>query len=261
MYKTTLVNLAADASRATLELGRKSVGELTKPAALLLLNRFLALDPLQNFEADPEIIFESRRRKRLVRLSAGKLCLYDPSNSLAVALVLSPDEILAELDNAGPPPNSLPTLTARQAAPLRLTAPPVLLALLRPVQRASLATLAIGLASYLLVAWFPGASPVTAARFTPLVEDQAYADQLARLAGVYLTGNRPGDHGIVVGADGALKIFELNGASAPSLIRDTIRLGHIDGHLAGLTNQPGGALGLTGINSLIYCGESYRRVP
>ena len=262
MFKTILVNLEADATRASVELGRRSLGELPPKDVLVLLERFRMLDQLQNFEADPEIILETRRRKRVVRVNVGNLCLYDPSNILASAHVLSPEEIIAELDRTAAVPvrhsaadteDFLANLRRKRTVPR-----PVLP--LRPGPRAGLAAAAILLAGYLAYAYL-ATTPAAGASFAPLAAGGEYDALQENLVGVYMTGNQPGDHGIVLDTGGALKIFELTAQGAPSLIRDTYRLGRIGGPVCALCTQPGGPIWIKGRDSVEYCGETYKRLP
>jgi hypothetical protein len=264
MFKITLINLAKDATQASRDLGRQNLGDVPPAETRLLLERFQGLDFIQNFEADPEILLETRRYKRVVRVNHGKLCLYNPGNHLESGLQLTPDEIIAELDGSTAA-RSARSLFAEPPSPLlalrREPATPGLTLPLRPRLRASLAALALGLAGYLAYAALSAEPASAAERFEPLIESKQNESLLTNLVGVYMTGNRPGDHGLVLDAGGALKLFELNSLGAPSLIRDTYRVGRIDGMLCGLCNQPGGPIWMNGRDTLTYCGETYRRLP
>lgn len=83
----------------------------------------------------------------------------------------------------------------------------------------------------------------------------------AALTGVYLTGSEPGQHGIVVGEPGELKIFELGAVEAPRVVHADYRLGRVGGKLCLATNQPGGLIEVAADGNLVYGGEVYQRIP
>ena len=56
IFNVTLVNLDADARTAVPDQGRLSLGKLTTDQLIALLEAFRELDPLQNLEAEPEIL-------------------------------------------------------------------------------------------------------------------------------------------------------------------------------------------------------------
>ena len=85
---------------------------------------------------------------------------------------------------------------------------------------------------------------------------------LARsLTGVYLTGSEPGQHGIVLGGPGELKLFELAAIEAPRVVFATYELERVGPMLCLATDQPGGMIEVPGNDTLVYCGEIYQRIP
>ena len=83
----------------------------------------------------------------------------------------------------------------------------------------------------------------------------------SRLAGVYLTGNEPGQHGIVVTGPGELKLFELGAVEAPRVVYAAYQLGRVGPLLCLATDQPGGVIEVTDDGNLTYGGETYLRIP
>jgi hypothetical protein len=98
------------------------------------------------------------------------------------------------------------------------------------------------------------------ALFHPLAPAESAELQLS-LPGVYMTGNQPGQHGIVFLTNGELKLFELSARTAPRLVYASGKLGRAGTQLAVATDQPGGSIMVTDRDTLVYCGEVYRRIP
>jgi len=83
----------------------------------------------------------------------------------------------------------------------------------------------------------------------------------AALTGVYLTGSEPGQHGIVIMGPGEMKLFELAAVEAPRVVYAGYRPGRIGEKLCLATDQPGGVIEIAADGSLVYCGETYQRIP
>ena len=78
---------------------------------------------------------------------------------------------------------------------------------------------------------------------------------------MYLTGNEPGQHGIVVDQSGELKLFELGAVAAPRVVHALAVLGRRQAQLCYQTDQLGGLIEIKNYETLIYCGETYARLP
>lgn len=264
MFRTTLINWDHETAQAALEMPPRPLGLLSAGEVRALLEQFRALDAIQNAEVDPEIHLEVRRHKHVVRTGQGRLFLSDPRNMFEPALVLTIDEIIAELDGSAAAartraPFVAPHNTAEEptvVAPMPRPVSP-----LRPYHRMALAGLAFCLAGYLVHAHLAGDPGAPAVDFEPLTDEQQIESQRESLAGVYMTGSLPGHHGIALSADGTMKLFQLNSQGTPSLIQDTYRVGRVEGAPAMLSHQPGGVLRMRGAKTLVFCGESYQRLP
>ena len=76
-----------------------------------------------------------------------------------------------------------------------------------------------------------------------------------------MTGTNPGAHGVALAADGKLKLFQNNDEGAPSLIRDTYRVGKLGTQIAVRGTSSKVTLRFASAGLLTTGGETYRRVP
>lgn len=262
MFNVTLVNLARDARSAAAGLGATKLERIPASEFAALLESFRGLDPLQN-TADPEIRVVTSQGSFLIRTERGKLFLYDARDRTAPAHELPVSEIIAELDGtAAAARTALPFAlyaAAEARAPGQGSASGIAASPARRPPVIRLAICLVLLMAVIALRYWPGRLAV----HPPLdtvgsVEQAGLRDSLT---GVYMTGSQPGDHGIVVLDNGGLKIFQLNAQTAPSVIYDTYALGRLGAKLCLVTNQPGGLIEVNGRDTLLYCGETYQRIP
>lgn len=267
MFRVTLVNLSPDLTSASLGLGRSSLGELPRERVIALLDAFRSLDPVENFDAEPEIVLETRSAKFLVRMVRHRLYLYNPRRIDEPALELSAEQITAEVDGSAAARRTLapfhsrivPASAAdRPAVPLPPPRPPE--NLLTSRQRLAFAAALVVLCGYVAYPSFLSKPPDPAAAFTPLADSERARALKEQFAGVFVTGNDPGDRGIALSADGTIRLFELNDDSEPSLVQSTFRVGQIAGAVALRGREIGGPILPQGRTALAYAGEIYRRV-
>ena len=263
MYDVTLVNLAADARSAAVTLSPIDRPGLSTEEMRRLLQDFCELDPVQNSVADPEIRVQTRSGKYLLRTGQKKLFLYDILSRERPALVLTVPEVIAELDGSAAAAR-LPLLEAPlpplvEENPTWAATPPSPAPANRKLLGGMFAVAGLLLGAIVFLA-LPADEADLSPPFSPL-EPAELAALRPSLAGVYMTGSQPGQHGIVIMAGGDLKIFELNAQVAPSVILDTFELGRLGPKLCLATNQPGGFIEVTGRDTLVYCGEIYQRIP
>lgn len=263
MYQVTLIHLSPDARTAdvTFEVEpsrARSVEEITA-----LLEAFRGIDPLQNADADPEIILQHRGARYVVRTSQGRLLFSDSRDITLPTLTLSPAEILAELDGSAAAARTrspfsmakLPESDDGSAAEITKTA--TAFPVKRRIRLAALSTVvALLLGGIAALVFLRGAEPKSDLAPIPATERTA----TARLVeGVYVTGGVAGDRGIVVGADGAIRIFELNTGSAPNFVHGTWQAGRINGALSLLVPELRTVVTIVDRETVVYCGERYRR--
>lgn len=246
MFRVTLVNLDDDVTHATPDSGSCEIAEVRSDEVIDLLERFCAVDAVENLKSDPEIIFEYRRNKYVVRTGQGRLHLYDPRRPLEPALVLTPAEVLAEIDGSAAAARRRASVAAAEWASSDLvdlpSAPPPRAALRLP-HRIAFVAAAVCFGGYTAYCQFSAARSVPPVTFEPVSDPREVEAYRSDYAGVYMTGSQPGHHGIALNADGTMKLFQVNPQGPPGLIQDTYRLGRVDGHLCALGTQRGGEIG------------------
>ena len=285
MYHVTLANLTADARTIDIlaEIEKRDVSEDELRA--LLLN-FIELDPVANADVDAEVRVRVRRESYRLRTAQKKLVLSNVLERDQPGQVMTVDEAMDEMHGSAASEPVDPVIESRvQAVPVasaaeaeddtyvsplqpfdygnRVDMTPV--AAPPPVPRNWRLTIALAsvmgllLAAEIFFAWPPdkGHSPDG---FIALDSTDAATAQTP-LTGVYLTGSEAGQHGIVVGGPGELKLFELAAVEAPRVVNASYRLGRVDNKLWFATDQPGGGIEVAADGSLVYCGETYRRIP
>lgn len=263
LYHVILINLAPDARSfaALSHIERREVG--TEELELLLRN-FCEVDPMENTSADAEIRVQVRRESYLLRTEQKKLILYDVHRRDLPAQVFSVEEVMAELDGSAAATRNQSVKEARaeiesggSTLPLLPPAPPAVASKPRLI---ALAVTAVVLLAGIVFLAGPSGRDGRPEGFVQL-EPAERVGLEARLNGVYLTGNEPGQHGIVVAGPRELKLFELGAVEAPRVVYVSYQLGRMDGKLCLATDQPGGVIEMTANGNLAYCGETYQRIP
>lgn len=262
MYNVILINLAPDARSfaplAHVELRAMGAGDLA-----VLLRNFCGVDPVENTAADAEIRVQVRNESYLIRTELGKLILYDAHRRNLPAQNFTVEQALAELDGTTAARRTQAILAARAEAEL-VRAAPVLPerappASHRPRLIALTATAFVLLAASVYLAGPFGGDSRPEGFVRVAAAERAGLE--AKLTGVYLTGNEPGQHGIVVTGPGELKLFELGAVDAPRVVYAAYQLGRVGPTLCLATDQPGGVVEVTAEGNLSFCGEAYQRVP
>ncbi|MDO8541641.1 MAG: hypothetical protein Q7S40_14485 [Opitutaceae bacterium] len=263
MYHITLINLAPNAGSADAEAPRIDRRGVHADEMRNLLEKFCAIDPVENANVEPEIRVQVRRESYLLRVGQKKLILYDVLNREAPGHILSVDEVMAELDGSASAARSMPPwrdLSAGLAA--SEPAEPGLAHHQAPInvpRRIGLAALAGAL--LIAVGYVRLSSPAVAlaGAYVPLAAADAHATGRT-LAGVYLTGTEAGQHGIVVSATRELRLFEMRGLEPPRVVNGSFEPVRLGPSLALATDQPGGLILVRDPDTLLYCGETYARV-
>lgn len=264
MYNVTLINLSPDARTAALNEGSNVELAGVSPEALqALLAAFAEIDAVQNVTADPEIRIKTRRESYLIRTGQQKLFLYDVLNREAPAQVLTPEQVMAELDGSAmaartAAPFMMPGMAALAGAESEAAAPPR--NEINLPRMTVMVVAIIGLVAAIIYLRSPKLGPPRPEAFKP-AEATELAGLRQSLAGVYMTGELPGQHGLVFSTTGELKLFEVRALAAPGVIYASAEVGRLDGKIVLATNQPGGLISVNAAGALLYCGETYQKIP
>jgi len=267
MYHVILINLAADA-RAVAASAHVELRDVSPGALEVLLRNFGGIDPIENAVAEAEIRVQIRHESYLLTSENKKLILYDAHRRELPGQILTVEEAMQELDGTASSARAQAMLQARaEAGAVEVpSAGPVPPAMAPPPRASKPRVLALSFTAVLLLAailWLGGASAADATipdEFVPVAAAEIDGLQ-ASLAGVYLTGNEPGQHGIVVTGPGEMKLFELAAVEAPRTVYAGYRPGRIGGKLCLATDQPGGVIEVATDGNLVYGGETYLRIP
>ena len=268
MFKVSVVNLTADARTATGGTGSRDLGQCTADELLVLLNNFAELDAVQNNDADPEILIQSRRDRYVVRTAQRRLFLQDSRHLSEPAYTLSASEIIEELDGTAAARRTTPpmaiTPTPFGEASSGGTAPAEEIAALpesatRPWPFA-LIGLVLLLGGYIAYSEWSGRPGSRQPALAPLTQAERAAEDSA-LTGVYMTGSEAGQHGLVILGDGKLKLFQVNAQAAPGTIYGTYRFGRLDSKICLATDLYGGLITVASREALEFCGETYKKIP
>lgn len=261
IFRVTTVNLSPDGRNAIEGGGPVEAGNLDAGQLLKLLEAFAELDPVENTRADPEIRIVVRRERFIVRTGQKKLFFQDVRNLAEPTYVLSAPDIIAELDGSAAAKRTTPPMPFATPAPAPEPVPVVL-----PSEETSRTTTFVLLALVILLGGYAVYSGLTRhgsgerPALTALTPAERAAED-SNLTAVYMTGNEPGQHGIVILGDGKLKLFRVHAQAAPGVVYGTYQLGRIDGKVSLATDQPGGVIRVIDRDTLSYCGDTYRRIP
>jgi len=259
-FDTTLEYFCVQDGRPVATEGPQVLGKIGEQELRALFETFRELDPTQNFQGEPSISVRYRGARFSILTSQRRLLLYDLNKRDQPALSLEPEELLAELDGSA---------AEARAAQLRATYAPFPLeeepAYVPPPTQPrkfpgvlSALTAAAVLCTTLLFALTDSAkAPLKA---IPLEDSAAIALKRKAVAGVYLTGQNQGDHGLVLNEDGSLKLFHIFAELPPGLIFDEYQPALIEGHPCLVTTQPGGIIRIIDGDTLVYSDETYTRV-
>ena len=129
------------------------------------------------------------------------------------------------------------------------------------LQRAALVAVALCLAGYLGYSQLLSEAGEPAVKFEPLADAKQEEALREKMVGVYMVGAQPGHHGISLGEDGTMKLFQLNVQGAPSLLHDTFRIVRIGAETCVFGSEPGRVVRVTAGGALTYGGETYKRLP
>ncbi|MSU67889.1 MAG: hypothetical protein CK548_06990 [Opitutia bacterium] len=249
MFTVTTVNLSADTSTADSRLGPSELGVLTPDEFRSLLDRLRRIDCAQPTEADPHLVVTSAAGHFIIRTSQGKLFLHDARDTTEPYSLLSPEEIVTQLDpQITPAPYAFPTTTPTKkpkAAPHYAIAFAIFVA-------------GLALNAYTICSVFNIESVAQPPSVVVLTDLEELATRDRDAIGSYATGSRPGDRVITVTPDGKVRFSELGSPDGISINTDTFRLGRRDKRLC-LVTLESGVVDFVNPDTLLYYGDTYRR--
>jgi hypothetical protein len=247
MFDVTTINLTADGTLATPDLGSIHVGSRSAAELEALLHNFRSIDPIQNHDADPQVVIQVSSSKWIVRTGSGKLFLYNARNSSEASAELDPAAIVQSLiatprtaEDDSVPARPAPTKTPHRAIAICILASGVLLN-------------AYTVRSVLQGEKIRQTPPVT------LVTDARELTALQQSAsGRYSTGDAPGDRAIEVTPTARVRFFKLTPGGDRLESEDGYRVGRI-GTKVFLSTTDSGLVEIMNIDSVIYYRDVYRR--
>jgi hypothetical protein len=253
MYKISTYNLSEDFRHAQADLGSNQLGNITSGQLFNILEQFRGINALENNNASPRIDISTPTGRLNVSTSSGRLLLIDTADPDRVAKELSALEIVNFLEKslAADAPAQEPQL-----------------GVIGPAKRnfnygIAFATLVVGLVlnGYTLYSAFYIEDINTAPPLVLLTGKAEIRKQTDILAGTYITGTDIGDRGIVVGANGMLRLqeFAARGAIRTESNYLPFSLGKRDDKLF-LAIKPNGQIEVPNRDTLLLYGDTYRRV-
>ncbi len=247
MFNVTLLNLSADARVASPRFGSRALGEIGEPAFVGLLESFSLLPTLQVHESEPEITVETNLGKYIVRTGQGKLFLYDARDNAAPYAELTATEIAQQISGAAPAESAV--VAPEASAPNRT-----------PHRGIAIGMLAAGLClnGYTLYSVFYIDDVNQKPAVKVITDTTELSARQAAVVGRYATGNEAGDRYIIVGADGRVRFGEISTGRTRPESGDTYRIGRYEEQLC-LTTPDSGVIDITGLNTLVYYRDIYRR--
>ena len=247
------VNLSADLKAADRSFGPENRGALPPEELAQLLEIFRDLDEGDNQTHEPMVKVSSPQGEFSVRLSMGKLFLYNPHEINQSPVELDIPGLMevfigSELEDLGSNETDI--------------APPPAGAKWRAVIGASLLVFGLGLSGRAIYMHFqPDPVWPPPAQIKVVTDPVVLAQHATELAGSYATGSGAGQRIILIHPDQKLT-FQLMGSGGPeTIIREfhaTYTLGKL-GQKIQLITQQYGVVEVQTDGSLIHSGDLYRR--
>lgn len=261
MLTVSTVNFDPADGTADVRHGPMELGEMPPGALAGLLGKLQTVDPAQNHEHEPCVVVKTDVEKFLIRNSGGRLVLYDARDTTQPGAPLDIAGIVRAV-GAGFPPAGIgekEEVVVDDSAGMsagRLS--------LRAVLTVVLLILGLGLNGWAIYGFLHGDGKPATPQYAP-VTDAAELDRVRkRLAGTYITGVEAGDRAIVITPQLAV-IFREFGPVVEKT--PTVRFEQSDAGVIGrrdgvfcLATERSGLIKVQDDNSLLYYGDSYRRL-
>lgn len=247
------VNLSDDLTSADQTFGTVDRGAMAAEELQQLLHNFSQIDGVENHTHEPRVKVSCPEGEFSVRLSSGKLYLYQAHD-----MSLAP----AELDIAGLMAVFTGTeADADEAAEIVIESPSAGTKW-KGVLAAFVLALGLGLNGWAVYSYFRPQPVWPPAPETRLVTDPGILGQYEiQLPGTYATGSGAGQRAIVITPDNHI-VFQLFGAGSPVAViresQDTYAIGQREQQIH-LITQRFGTVEVQSDGSLFYSGDRYPR--
>lgn len=269
-FEVTLVHFAIEEGRAVARKGDTKQGKINTASLRELLALFQAINPVQDFEGEPQILIATRHAKWAVSSDLNRLILYDLKHVDHPGAVCDIESLLHEVDESadearrrhlrdlGLQEDSGHTAHSPRGEPEPQEAE-VPQSRSSPLRLALLGSSAIVACIAAIMVGSPSQQTWHSAdvRLADAPEDKILKDWVP---GVYMSGYAVGDHGLVLGEDGSVRIFELRGKEAPFYVNDRWSLARRSGQVGVIISQPGSFIAIIDKETVSYCGERYEKV-
>ena len=249
MFTVTSVHLSADTSSADSRLGPSELGLLTPDELRSLLDQLRRIESPQPNVTDPHLVVTSAAGRFIIRTSQGNLFLHNARDTTEPSGLLSPEEIVAQLDSqiTQAPfavPSTPPASNSKGASHYAIVL--------------SLVFAGLALNSYTIYSVFNIESVAQLPAVVVLTDLNERTTRGRDAIGSYATGSRSGDRVITIISDGKIRFSERGSPDAISINTDTFRLGRRDKRLCLLTAESG-VVDFVNRDTLLYYGDTYRR--
>lgn len=248
MIKVSLINLSPDACQV--DAGAAVRGEVDADELRALLDNFSRIGSLQAQDGEPQIGIEGRAGKFIVRTGHGKLFLYDARDSSVPFVELIAEDIVRHV--TAQPVSAQPEEAEPSLAPATTRTPH------RGIAIAMLLA-GLGLNGYTLYSVFYIDDVNQKPAIKLITDTNEFALRQSSVVGRYATGTQPGDRTIIVEPNGRIRFGEVVTAGSRPESTDTYRIGRYQEQLC-LTTIDSGIIDVTGLNTLVYYRDTYRRV-
>ena len=249
MFTVTSVHLSADTSSADSRLGPSELGLLTPDELRSLLDQLRRIESPQPNVTDPHLVVTSAAGRFIIRTSQGNLFLHNARDTTEPSGLLSPEEIVAQLDSQITQalfavPSTPPASNSKGASHYAIVL--------------SLVFAGLALNSYTIYSVFNIESVAQLPAVVVLTDLNERTTRGRDAIGSYATGSRSGDRVITIISDGKIRFSERGSPDAISINTDTFRLGRRDKRLCLLTAESG-VVDFVNPDTLLYYGDTYRR--
>jgi len=248
--------------------GAVPLGKLSSLEVLQVLMIFQEMSPVQSFTGEPQIQILVKGEKYLVRTDLNRLMLYNSRKLHEPALVMEAQQIITEIDESAlkerdallrrlNKAGGVATLTATSGEEEDMPALQGVWTTSIPWLGALAVALILACVHFVRLELAPSAQ--VEVKCSPIVSVEEILYRREALAGLYLSGNNPGQHVIILLSSGGLRLMQVNGTGGPSELKDTYQILSGDEGMFLQTTQPGPLIQVVSKETLSYGGETYRR--